>query len=155
MIEEKIAALLAAKFQEEAFLHCFPIEVRQNNTKLQVFIDSDEGVTFDTCQKVSRYLEQHLDQEGWLGEAYTLEVSSPGLSRPLSLPRQYPKHIGRRLEVTTGGATYSGTLREVGATGIVLEMKERRKDGKRKVTELVRQEILFDDIQKTIVKASF
>ncbi len=146
---------MEAKFQEEAYRQCFPIEVKQNNTKLQVFIDSDEGVTFDTCQRISRYLEEHLDREGWLGEAYTLEVSSPGLSRPLKFPRQYPKHLGRKVEVTADGETLRGTLVEVGEKGIVLERKERRKEGKRKVTETVRREIAFDSIQKTIVKASF
>ena len=100
MVESKIESLLEVKFQEEEFTDCFLIEVKLHaNKKLDVFIDSDAGVTFEKCQKISRYLEQYLDEEGWLGDSYVLEVSSPGISRPLKLLRQYPRNIGRKVEV--------------------------------------------------------
>ncbi len=155
MIEEKIEGLLEAKFQEEGFRDCFPIEVRQHNKKLEVFIDSDNGVDFGTCQQVSRYLEEHLDREGWLGPSYTLEVSSPGVSRPLKYRRQYPKHVGRRVEVKVGDETLRGILTAVAEDSITLEQKVRRKEGKRKKTEIVHREIPFSEIAQTIVQASF
>ena len=84
MIEAKIESLLQDKFKEEGFTDCFLLEVKLHaNRKLDVFIDSDTGITFGKCQTISRYLEQYLDEEGWLGESYVLEVSSPGVGRPL------------------------------------------------------------------------
>ncbi|MCP3929075.1 MAG: hypothetical protein GY705_08245 [Bacteroidetes bacterium] len=157
MIENKVEELLDQKFQEESFSDCFLIEVKQlPGNRLNVFIDSDTGVTFSKCQKISRYLESHIDSEGWLGEKYVLEVSSPGVKRPLVFPRQYPKHIGRKVEVTlTDDTMKKGSLIEVNDLGIVLETKMKIKVGKKKKTELIRSELGFDIIKKTIVKISF
>ena len=156
MIEKQIESLLSEKFSEEAFSDCFPIDIKHTNKKLEVFIDSDTGITFEKCQKISRYLEQYLDEERWLGENYVLEVSSPGVSRPLKFQRQYPKHVGRKLEVSLEeGPSHTGTLVAVDETGITIEEKVRKKEGKRKKTELVRTEIPFEAIKKAIVKTSF
>ncbi|MCO6476889.1 MAG: ribosome assembly cofactor RimP [Phaeodactylibacter sp.] len=157
MIESKIESLLEAKFQEEEFTDCFLIEVKSHaNNKLDVFIDSDTGVTFEKCQQISRYLEQYLDEEGWMGDDYVLEVSSPGVSRPLRLRRQYPRNIGRGVEVLLkGGDTKEGTLVAVGEEDITLEEKIRIKEGKRKKVQLLQTRILFEDIKKTVVKISF
>lgn len=156
MIEEKIKALLSEKFSEEAFSDCFLIGINHSNKKLEVFIDSDTGVTFETCKKVSRFLEHHIDEEGWLGEKYVLEVSSPGVGRPLMLKRQYPKHIGRKVEVTLeAGGSHAGTLLAVGEDRITIEEKVRTREGKRKKTELVRTEIPFESIKKAVVKVTF
>lgn len=157
MIESKIESLLEAKFQEEGFTNCFLIEVKSHaNNKLDVFIDSDTGVTFETCQQISRYLEQYLDEEGWMGDSYVLEVSSPGVSRPLRLRRQYPRNIGRRVEVSLkDGNKKEGTLVAVGEEDITVEEKIRIKEGKRKKTQALQIRIPFEDIKKTVVKISF
>lgn len=65
MIENKIIDLLDQKFKEEDFLDCFLVDLQLHaNQKLEVFLDSDTGITFEKCQKISRYLEQYLDEEG-------------------------------------------------------------------------------------------
>ena len=157
MVESKVKSLLKIKFQEEEFTDCFLIEVKVHaNNKLDVFIDSDAGVTFEKCQKISRYLEQYLDEEGWLGDSYVLEVSSPGISRPLKFLRQYPRNIGRKVEVRLrDGASKEGTLVSVGAENITIEEKIRVKEGKRKATQVLHTNIPFEDIKKTVVKISF
>ena len=157
MVEEKIIDLLEDKFEEEEFKECFWLDVKLlPNKKLEVILDSDSGINFDTCRQISRYLESHIDTEGWLGEKYVLEVSSPGVDRPLQQQRQYPKHLGRKLEVKLkDGAKHEGKLAQLTEQGIVLEAKVRRKEGKRKVTEVVQTPIAFDDIDKAIVKISF
>ena len=100
MIVEKITDLLDKKFTEEDFSDCFLVDIKAHaHNKIDVFIDSDSGVTFEKCQKISRYLERFIDENGWLGEKYVLEVSSPGISRPLKFKRQYAKNIGRKVEV--------------------------------------------------------
>lgn len=157
MIEEKIADLLDDKFKEEDFADCFLIEIKlHEHNKLDVFVDADSGMTFEKCKKLSRYLEGYLDTEGWLGPKYVLEVSSPGLSRPLKLKRQYHKNIGRKIEVTTAdGTSKTGDLVAVTDESITLEEKVRVKEGKRKKTALVQTEIPFENIKKTIVQVTF
>lgn len=156
MIEKKIEKLLLEKFEEEEYSDCFIIEVMQNNSKLQIFIDSDSGIDFTKCRKISRYLEEYIDENNWLGEKYTIEVSSPGIDRPLKFPRQYKKNIGRRLEVhTKEDEKFSGTLIESNDEGIILEYKVRIKEGKKKRTEIVQTSIAFEQIKKAIIKFSF
>lgn len=156
MVERKIEKLLLEKFKEEEYSDCFIIEVMQNNKKLQIFIDSDSNIDFTKCRKISRYLEEYIDENNWLGEKYILEVSSPGIDRPLKFPRQYKKNIGRRLELLTmDDEKVSGTLLETSEEGIVLEYKVRIKEGKKKRTEIVQQAIAFEDIKKAMIKFSF
>jgi len=157
VVEDKITTLLEEKFREDAFSDCFLVDLKLHaHNKLDVFIDSDFGISFEQCQKISRYLEEYLDEEQWLGEKYVLEVSSPGISRPLTMKRQYPRNVGRKVEVKLkDGDKRSGTLKEVEDNHIVLEEKVRRKEGKRKKTEVVETEIDFNSIKETKVKVSF
>ncbi|MCI4648871.1 ribosome assembly cofactor RimP [Phaeodactylibacter sp.] len=157
MVEDKIAALLEEKFREDAFADCFLVDLKLHaHNKLDVFLDSDFGITFEKCHKISRYLEQYLDEEQWLGEKYVLEVSSPGISRPLVMQRQYPRNIGRKVEVKLNdGDKRTGTLIEVEEDHIVLEEKVRVQEGKRKKTEVVETEISFSSIEHTKVKVTF
>jgi len=141
---------------EEDFADCFVVDVTQSATRLEVFIDSDSGMTFRKCQRISRFLEAWLDEEQPLGDKYTLNVSSPGVDRPLKFQRQYAKNQGRTLEVTTTeGEKFKGELKTVADDGIVLTAKVRRKEGKRKVTVVEDTEISYDAIKKAIVKISF
>ncbi len=157
MIEEKIEQLLLEKFGEESYQDCFLVEINFSPArKLDIFIDSDSGITFEKCQRISRYLEHHIDEAGWLGEEYTIEVSSPGVSRPLKFLRQYRKNIGRKLDVFTGEEVPStGVLREVADENITLEEIVTVKEGKKNVKLTVQTVIPFDTIKKAIVKVSF
>ena len=155
-MEETIANLLEEKFQEPEFADCFLVDINQSNKRLEVFVDSDSGMSFTKCQQLSRHLEAYLDEEKPLGENYVLEVSSPGVTRPLKFWRQYPRNVGRKVEVTMRNKDkHTGTLVEVNPSSIKLEEKVRRKEGKRKVTEVVETELPYDEIDKTIVKISF
>lgn len=85
--------------QEDMFL--VDIEVKPASTKeVWVLVDSESGgINVDTCSKISRELAFLLEEKNLIGSAYRLNVSSPGLSRPLSDPRQYKKNSGRRVKV--------------------------------------------------------
>ncbi len=157
MVEHKIKNLLDEKFVEEAFNDCFVVEIKLSaSNQLDVYIDSDSSLTFARCQKISRYLETYLDEEQWLGERYTLNVSSPGISRPLKFTRQYQKNVGRKVEVTLKEGTHmEGILKEMTDDAITIEAKVRIKEGKKKKTSIVQTIIPFDDIQQTIVKITF
>ncbi len=156
-IEEQVLGLLAEKFAEAEFADCFLVEMKLScGNKLEVFIDCDSGLTLEKCQQISRYLESAIEQENLLGTNYTLEVSSPGLDRPLKLIRQYQKNIGRSLDITmSDGSVRTGVLKSVGENTLSLEETLVTKEGKKKKTTVVLTELQFDSIKKTMVVIRF
>jgi ribosome maturation factor RimP len=157
-IAEKIGLLLEEKYAaDEAFADCFTVAVElKPGQKLHVFADCDSGLTLEKCQKLSRYLESHLDANQWLGETYTLEVSSPGIDRPLVFPRQYAKNIGRTLAVQLKDKTQqTATLLSADETQIVLTETVVEKEGKKKIKKEIQTPIPYDQIEKAIVTLGF
>ena len=157
-LTERIAQLLDEKYAtDEAFADCFTVEIDlKPGNKLFVFADSDSGMTFEKCQKLSRYLEEHLDTNNWLGDKYLLEVSSPGVTRPLQFARQYPRNIGRTLDVTLKDKTKQvGVLTAADETQIVLSQEVIELDGKKKKKVQVETPILLENIEKALVKLAF
>ena len=69
------------------------------NITLRVYIDNAEGITLDDCAKVSRQISGLLDVEDPIRERYTLEVSSPGLDRPLFTKEHFDSHRGRWVQL--------------------------------------------------------
>ncbi len=96
---------------------------------IEVYIDSEAGITSDICTAVSREVAQAIDAAPEIKEAYRLEVSSPGIDRPLKYPWQYRKHIGRRVQVTLlpgqDPAERTGKLLAVDESGIVIQVEAR------------------------------
>jgi ribosome maturation factor RimP len=92
---------------------------------LRVVVDRDGGVDLDTVAEVSRAISAVLDRDGGLGEIpYTLEVTSPGVGRPLTEPRHYRRALGRLVRVdTTDGRVLTGRIRSVHDDGIVLDVQ--------------------------------
>jgi ribosome maturation factor RimP len=68
---------------------------------LRLFIDKEGGVTLDDCSRVSRQLSAQLDMEDPIPQRYTLEVSSPGLDRPLFNDHDFERFAGRLIRLTT------------------------------------------------------
>lgn len=66
---------------------------------IDIFVDTDEGVTIDLCAQISRQLIRTIDNSDIMKSPYRLQVSSPGIDRPLKFSRQYQKHIGRQLSI--------------------------------------------------------
>ena len=159
-MEDKIIALLEAKFKEPEFSDFFVVEVKKHDhQKLDVFVDSDSGVPLSKCQQLSRYLESYIDEEKWMGEKYVLEVSSPGLSRPLTLPRQFRKNIGRKLAIQyfegEEKKKSEGQLVDANDTACFLEEKVVRKEGKKKIRTTEVTEIPYESIKKAVIKPVF
>ena len=92
---------------------------------LRLYIDKPEGVTIDDCSKVSRHLSDALDQDPEVVEgAYTLEVSSPGLDRPLKSVADLLRNKGRVLRVTRStGKPLTGKLLEADENNLTLALK--------------------------------
>lgn len=74
---------------------------RDGSGMLRLFIDAPDGITLDDCEKVSREVAATLDVEDVITQAYRLEISSPGLDRPLVKPEHYRRFKGEVARVQT------------------------------------------------------
>ncbi|MFM8912545.1 MAG: ribosome maturation factor RimP [Flammeovirgaceae bacterium] len=120
--------------------------------KVTVFVDGDKGISIDDCADLSRYLGEKLDEENVMADAYTLEVSTPGIDHPLKLNRQYFANIGRQVKVLLKDKEIvKGRL--VAANSAAISVETQNKDSKKK--ELTNIDIPFIEIEKTIVTVSF
>ena len=108
---------------------------------VDVFVDGENGISIQECVKISRLIETSFDREV---EDYELRVSSPGLSRPFKIIRQYKKYVNREIEVVgNDDKKVKGVLKSVSENGFKLERKKGKK-GK----EIVLEEYLFDGIKE-------
>ena len=71
------------------------------NWYLRAYIDKEGGITVDDCEIVSRELSDILDEKDFIDEAYILEVSSPGLGRPLKKEKDFKRSLGEEVEIRT------------------------------------------------------
>lgn len=90
---------------------------------LTIYIDQDQGIGIDDCEKVSRYLSDYLDEVDPIEQSYLLEVSSPGLDRPFKRMEQYENAIDtmvdlRLFSAVNGTKELTGTLVSVDDQGI-------------------------------------
>ncbi|ACF12936.1 protein of unknown function DUF150 [Chloroherpeton thalassium ATCC 35110] len=154
--------------EHEVFL--VDIEVHSNKTIdiIEVFADTDSGISVENCKFLSKHISAELDaseeMQALLPRHFKLVVSSPGLSRPLTMNRQYKKNIGRLMQVTYQNAdgeikTIDGrfiSLEEEAEASITLDITKIQKskpNAKPKPPELVT--IPFSQIQKAIVQVEF
>ncbi len=85
--------------QHKAFFVDCQIRNERGTRVVQLFVDTDAGITIDQCAEVSRALSAELDAYPLFDTSFHLEVSSPGIDRPLKLLRQYQKNVGRKFTV--------------------------------------------------------
>lgn len=92
---------------------------------IRLYIDKPEGVTIGDCTEVSRQLSAALDvDEEIISGAYTLEVSSPGLDRPLKSTSDFQRNVGRFLRITRStGKPVTGILQSVDEQNVTLDLK--------------------------------
>jgi ribosome maturation factor RimP len=82
-----------------AFLVGIDVRSERGRKVIQAFVDTDAGVTINQCADISREVSRELALRELVQGDYQLEISSPGLERPLKLLRQYPKNVGRKFRV--------------------------------------------------------
>lgn len=115
---------------------------------LRLYIDREDGkITLADCETASRSLEGVLDVENFIGHRYSLEVSSPGLDRPLRYARDFERFAGQRVEVAAtrqleGRSHFSGTLIGVRDNQIVL--KEQDREWKIPLPDLKKARVKFE-----------
>ena len=106
-------------------------ESRRGSLLLRAYIDSDNGITVEDCARASRQIDGVLTVEEAVREEYQLEVSSPGLDRPLVTPAHFQQFIGEQVKVKSwvaqaGQKNFRGQLLDADETTVELEV-----DGKK------------------------
>ena len=95
LVEELVQAMIAG-----TALELVDVEyVKEREWYLRVFLDKEGGIELEDCQWISEQLGSKLDELDPIKESYYLEVSSPGLDRPLKKERDFARHLGERVEV--------------------------------------------------------
>ena len=98
--EAKTEALLQPMVDERGFELVDVEYVKEgSNWYLRAFIDKPGGISIDDIEPISRELSEKLDQEDFISDAYILEVSSPGLGRPLKKDKDFVRRIGEEIEI--------------------------------------------------------
>ena len=131
---------------DEMQIEIVEVELRQGHSpSLTVYIDTETGVDLDTCEKFHRAIDPLLDEvDPTFGAPYTLNVSSPGLDRPLKTQRDFDKCMGQKVEVKLYAPLKGKKLLEmtlVGYDGNNVELEsgnERLKLEKNKIAKICR-----------------
>ena len=100
-----------------------------NNWYLRAYVDKPGGITINDLESVSRQLSDLLDEKDFISVSYILEVSSPGLGRPLKKERDFDRSIGEEVEVhlyrsLNGNKQYVGLLKSYDKDTITIETEE-------------------------------
>ena len=126
---------LAAPLAQTQGLEIIDIELRPEGSRggrvLRLYLDKEGGPNMEELSQVSRELGALLDEHDIVEGAYTLEVSSPGINRPLKSPEQFKRFIGKRVRVRTreliqGRRSFLGPLLDVSTDRIALNQDGTR-----------------------------
>lgn len=142
LLEPIVAAVVQ---QERLDLEDLKLAQAGRRRLVKVIVDADDGVDLDRCAEVSRLISQRLDESDVMGAAaYTLEVSSPGVSRPLTLPRHWRRATGRLVRAALAdGGEVTGRVTAAGEAASTLDV-----DG-------TARELAYADVLKARVQVEF
>ncbi|GAC1034445.1 ribosome maturation factor RimP [Pseudomonas sp. No.21] len=122
---------LLAPVVEALGYQCWGVEFlsQGRHSLLRVYIDHENGIQVDDCEKVSRQVSGVLDVEDPIPSEYTLEVSSPGMDRPLFSLEQFAAHAGELVKIKLrspydGRRNFQGLLRGVEEQDVVVLVED-------------------------------
>ena len=125
---------LAAPLTEDEGMEIVDIQFRHEGTRhgkvLRIYLDKENGPNVDDLARVSRQLGELLDAQDVVQGAYTLEVSSPGINRPLKKLEHFERYVGKRIRVRTremidGRRSFLGVLEAVSPHQITVNQEGR------------------------------
>jgi ribosome maturation factor RimP len=129
-VREEVEKLVLPILEEEG-MELVDIEYKMGKGRgiLRLYIDKPEGVKIDDCERVSKKIDPILDRSDIIRGHYFLEVSSPGLDRPLKREKDFKRFMGRLIKVKTfspidNQKTFVGTLKDYKEEIITLETRE-------------------------------
>ena len=128
--EQKTEALLLPIVEEKGYELVDVEYVKEgSNWYLRAYVDKEGGITINDLEAVSRKLSDLLDEEDFISDAYILEVSSPGLGRPLKKDKDFDRSIGEEIEIhlyrsIAGNKQYVGLLKSYNKETITIETED-------------------------------
>lgn len=146
LLEEALAA------RPDLFLIEFTVS---DANKILVILDGDNGINLQDCIDVSRAIDANIDKEEF---DFGLDVMSSGVSRPLTLPRQFVKNIGRKIQIkTSDNLDFEATIVTANESEVSLEWQARepKKTGKGKETVQKSLILPYSEIKEAIIVISF
>ena len=130
--ESRTERLLQPMMEEHQFELVDVEYVKEGGTwYLRAYIDKPDGITINDCEVISRALSDKLDEEDFIEDSYVLEVSSPGLGRPLKKEKDFQRSIGEAVEIKLykpqdGTKEYTGILKEFDKDTVTIEKEDGR-----------------------------
>ena len=113
---------------------------------LRAYIDKEGGIAVDDCEAISRILSDWLDQTDFIEDSYILEVSSPGLGRPLKKERDFERSLGEEVEIRL----YKAQNKQKEFTGIL-----KAYDKETVTIETAEGELVFDRPDIALIRLAF
>ena len=129
-IEAKVEKMVLPIIEENHFELVDVEYVKEGaNWYLRVFADKEGGININDCVLISRALEEKLDADDFIEEAYILEVSSPGLGHPLKKEKDYIRSIGKSIDIKLYKAIdkqkeFTGILKEYSSEQVVITIED-------------------------------
>ena len=130
LYEQKTEEILLPIVEENGFELVDVEYVKQGSTwYLRAYIDKPGGINIDDCEVVSRRLSDILDEKDYIDDAYILEVSSPGLGRPLKKEKDFKRSLGEEVEIRTyrmidKQKEFTGILKDYDEKTVTIEMDD-------------------------------
>ena len=95
---------------------------------LRTYIDKEGGISIDDCEKVSRRLSDILDEKDYIDDTYIMEVSSPGLGRPLKKEKDFKRSLGKEVDIRTyrmidKQKEFTGILKDYDKDTVTIELE--------------------------------
>lgn len=155
-IRSEIRNICEEFMSDDQFIVDIVMKGSNQNNKIIILIDGDNGITIEECARISRKLGHRIEEEDLIKGSFVLELSSPGVDFPLSNIRQFQKNIGRNLKVEmNSGDSVTGKLLKVSPEEIEVEKVIQKKKNKHNAEEENKSVIKFNNIQKATVQISF
>ena len=142
-IEEKVENLIQDKVKQTG-CELYDVEyVKEGkNYILRIFIDKNEGIDIQDCEKVNDAINDILDEANYIKETYYLEVSSPGIERVLRKNKHLKQNIGEEINIKLfkkdeeGKKEYQGKLKEFDENTVTITIKEDKKVERKNIAQI-------------------
>ncbi len=128
--EQKTEEILLPIVEEYGFELVDVEYVKEGSTwYLRSYIDKPGGISIDDCEKVSRRLSDVLDEKDYIDDTYIMEVSSPGLGRPLKKEKDFKRSLGEEVEIRTyrmidKQKEFTGILKDYDAGTVTIQLED-------------------------------
>ena len=128
--EQKTEEILLPIIEEYGFELVDVEYVKEGGTwYLRTYIDREGGISIDDCEKVSRRLSDILDEKDYIDDTYIMEVSSPGLGRPLKKEKDFKRSLGKEVDIRTyrmidKQKEFTGILKDYDKDTVTIELDD-------------------------------